>query len=436
MRLRRLVLAMETIQFQSDGFAKELALVYSEIRKEFKGSSKSKLSDSEYGAHLGKIIKNRSGLTVSVDLTNYGPAVNVPSLNKNNPLVNESIREMVPSTEGIRLIQEAGGAVKGKVNMKTAMVSGVFAEMRNTLYMPVSLVLDAKYTVDELAAVTLHEIGHLFTYCEYMARTVTTNQVLAGMAKGLANAKTPEEREIILVSTKKALKLDIDATELAKEKDNTVIEYVVVTNVGRQAESELGTNIYDFNTWEMLSDQFAARHGAGVHLVTALEKLYKSYGNISFRSTSGYLAMEALKATLFFGSIAAAFVGGFTAIAGRFGISFAMALIMMDGMGDGTYDRPGVRLRRVRNQIVEEMKDKKISPDHGARLTEDLLAIDEVLKTVNDREQLAGLLWNVFSRDSRKRMSQEKLTSELEAIATNDLFVQSLKFRQLAVAQA
>lgn len=433
--MRRFALAMESIQFQSDGFFKELVLVFGEIRKEFKSKKGAKLSDSEYGVHLAKVIKNRSGLTVSVDLTDFGPAVNVPALNKNNPLVNESIREMVPSTEGIRLIQEAGGAVKGKVNMRTAMVSGVFSEMRNTLYMPTNMLLDAKYTIEEMAAITLHEIGHLFTYCEYMARTVTTNQVLAGMAKGLSNAKTPEEREIILVSTNKALKLDLDATELAKEKDNKVIEYVVVTNVGRQAESELGTNIYDFNTWEMLSDQFAARHGAGVHLVTALEKLYRSMGNISFRSTAGYLAMEGLKATLFFGSMALTFSGAGT-LWTRLGVTFAMLLIGMDGMGDGTYDRPGVRLKRVRNQIVEEMKNKKISPDHGARLTEDLLAIDEVLKDINDREQLFGLIWNIFSKDSRKRMSQEKLTSELESIATNDLFVQSLKFRQLAVAQA
>jgi hypothetical protein len=82
------------------------------------------------------------------------------------------------------------------------------------------------------------------------------------------------------------------------------------------------------------------------------------------------------------------------------------------------------------------MKNKKITSDQGQRLSEDLLAIDEVLKNVNDREQLWGKLYNLFSSDARKRLSQEQLTKELETLAANDLFASSLKLRQQAQAKA
>ncbi len=430
--MKHLSISQESIQFQNPAFFKELTLVYSGMRK-----VKAKdLKESEHAGHLAAVIKRHTKLKVAMDLGDWGPAVEVPKLDKNNPLIQNFNRNWTSSSEGLRVIGSSTDAVTGSVNLKTGEVSGVFAEMQNTMYFPTAMITESKFTDEELAAVTLHEVGHLETYCEYMTRMVTTNQALAGMSRALMDAKTPDERETVLISVKKALKLrELDAVALAKEKDNKVIELVVISGVATECQSELGTNIYDFNSWEYLSDQYAARQGAGRPLVTALDKLYRSSGNISFRSTPTYLAMEALKATLVIGGLVVSSVGAlapFSLGVTRFAVQVGIILIAMDGMGDGTYDRPGVRLKRVRNQVVEEMKNTKISADTGARLTEDLLAIDEVLKTINDREQAFGLIWNIFSKNSRKRMSQEKLAGELEGIAANDLFAEALKMRQLA----
>lgn len=425
-------LSMEAIQFQkSQAFFKELTLAFSDLKKK-KASDLRK--DTDASGLLSKIIKNHTKLKVAFDITDYGPAVEVPHLNKNHPLVHDTKRSWISSADGMRMIAEAGGVVKGSVNLATGQVSGVFAEMDNRMYFPADMIASAKYSAEELAAVTLHEVGHLMTYCEYMTRTVTTNQVLAGLAAALGKAGTPEEREAVLISTKKALHLDIDTGELAKEKDDEVVTYVVISNIAKTTADEIGFNIYDLNTWEMLSDQYAARQGAGRHLVTALDKLYRSFGNISFRSTPMYLGMEALKFTLVVGGFMVSAAGGLTSLAGRYAVTIGLTLIAMDGMGDGTYDRPGMRLLRVRNQIVEEMKNNKLPSEQAERLTDDLAAIDEVLKNVNDREQFWGKLWNIFSKDSRRRMTQEQLTRELETLASNDLFAASLRLRQQASA--
>jgi hypothetical protein len=425
--MARLTLGLESIHFQSDRFFKELVLAITELKKE----KAKEIKDSDKAALISTIIKNYTGFNnITVNVGDDGPAIVLPNVNKNNVLVNDFMKDYTNSSDGLRLINEAGGVLKGKVNLKTGKVSGVFADLPATLHLNADLLKDPSFSVEEHAAMTLHEVGHLETYCEYMARTVTTNQALAGLSRGLMNAKTPDEREMLLVSVKKALKLEsLDAVALAKENNNTAVELVVVTNITVDAADEIGANIYDYNTWEYLSDQYATRNGAGVHLVTALDKLHRRYGNISYRSTAGYLAMEGLKAALIIGGILAA-SSGF--LLPKIAMTLGIVFIAMDGMGDGTYDRPGVRLKRIRNDIVEALKDKKLKPEEGAQLTDDLLAIDEVLSHINDREQLFGKLWNLFSKNARKRMQQEKLAKELEGIATNDLFVQSAKLRNLA----
>ena len=113
---------------------------------------------------------------------------------------------------------------------------------------------------------------------------------------------TPSDRKRVLVVP--AAYKDSEVVVLGSDEYNELLnnkkvaEIVIITNIVKETVSELGCNIYDFSTWEYLADQYAARHGAGRYLATGLEKTYKSIGDISFRSTSNYLAMEALKVFL------------------------------------------------------------------------------------------------------------------------------------------
>jgi hypothetical protein len=417
-----IAIAQESIDFQSDKFFKELTLLVSEMKKQ----DAKKLVDSEYLAGLQKTVKDHTGLTISIHMGAYGPAVEIPSINKNNALINAHYRDFASSADGIRMINEAGGAIRGTVNLKTGKVGGAFSDIVHKVYLPVAMFSGTKFLAEEIAAPLLHELGHLITYYEYMTRTVTSNQALAGLSKALDQSGTIAEREAVLVSVKKALNLtELDAKALAQSTDKKVVEVVVVSQIAQAAESEIGTNIYDFNTWEYLSDQFAARHGAGRYLVTALEKIYKSSFNISFRSSVTYFVMEAVKLALVVGSFWLPPVA-----------QIGFLLIAMDSMGDGSYDRPGARFLRIRNQIVEALKDKRLSKEDVQQLSEDLDAVDEVLATVKDREQFFGLVWNLFSRNARKRMSQEAMAKEIEAYAANNLFVESMKLRQLGRAAA
>jgi hypothetical protein len=403
--------AQESIAFQSLNFFKELTGIFAAMQT----LDKNKLVDSDEAAQLLSIVKAHTNMRVAFHLGNIDPSVEIPMVNKNNPLINQFIRNYVNSADGMRMINEADGLVRGSVNIVTGKVSGVFSEVASTINLPIKMFTKKDYTPEEIAAVTLHELGHLFTYYEFMCRSVTTNQILAGLSKALDTTSVPQEREAILVSVKRALKLkDMDVKALSKTTNNKVVEVVVVSNVTKEVVSEIGSNVYDFNTWEYLADEYAVRHGASKHLATALEKIYRGMWNIAFRGMASYLAMEAVKFIVIFAGLP----------------MLAIYLFAMDSTGDGTYDVPANRFKRIRNQVIENLKDKNLSKDDHERLTADIAAIDTILAEVNDRRQFVGVLYDFLSPSGRTARKQELLQRELEDLALSDLYVRSAELKR------
>lgn len=405
-------IALETIKFQSPIFFKELTVVFSEMKKLKKGE----IADSEYIITIPKIVKNYTGIKINFETNGSEPFVSVPKLDKNNPLVNNYDKEYLQCSDGVRLIKENDDKARGLVNLDTGKVSGVFSELLATVSIPEELFYGTEYSAEEIAAITLHEIGHLLVYYLYVSRSVSTNQALAIISQKLLNSKDISEKEIILTTIKDKLKLkELDAEALAKSTNNKVIETVVVTNLIKQTESELGSNIYDFSSWEYLADQYATRMGAGRYIVTSLSK-QRNRDGISFRPLSVYLILEAMKLILLFSPL----------------FEVGLIFIAMDGVGDAAYDRPGARFKRVRNQIVENMKLDDITDETRERLNEDLKVIDSVMEKVNDRRQFLGVVWDTLVPYARKAYKQEKLQKELENIAANELFVKASELKQMA----
>lgn len=435
--MRKGLLSQESIQFQGDMFFRELAAAYGELKK----LKTSEMNGSEEAVTIEKIIKHHTGrnkdegLTVKMNVTMYGPSVDIPDVHKSQPLMNTFRQSFFDNVEGNRLIAAApNNEARGSVNLKTGAVKGVFSKISNTIYMPAFMVKSSKYTAEELAAITLHEVGHLFVYFEFIARMVTTNQVLAGIARGMDKSSNQAERETILISAKKALNLtDTQLDQLAKSNNTTAVNVVVVRNIIQVHKSELGSNIYDSNNWEYLADEYATRHGAGRALVTSLDKIYRDFGHMSFKSNTTFLFTEALKVVCAILLVALAVVGGVPGLQASmyFGI-LLMFWASADGIGDPLYDRPGVRLKRARNQLVERLKNKDLPTNENKAIQEDLAVIDGILAAVEDKLPLFSRIALWFSPNGRDRLDAEKLQQELETLAMNDLFVASAKMKTAA----
>lgn len=439
-------LALESVQFQNQNFFKDLTAVYAELQK----LPEHEVVGSDLRAELGRTVKRHTGLPVSFDLApTWGAWVGVPMVDRNHPFLRSGDREHVTGDEGTLMVDRLQGKARGSVNLKTGRVSGIYESFEAVVHISKDWVV-GDFSPEELAALSLHEVGHLFTYLEYLTRQISTNQVLAGVAKRLDGTDSVHEREAVIVLAKNELHLQhLDAAELATSKPE-VIEAVILKSAADQAVHELGSNIYDYSTWEYLADQYAARYGAARHVITALSKVHRNFNDIAFRSTPEYLYMEAMKLVwVGFALGGGAFVGAATstvagpvvgraigAVVTKFLMTVPLMMIAMDSRGDGTYDTPEARFRRLRNQVVEALKDKRMDKPTFERLAADLKVIDEILEEVHDRRQLLGVLRDavVTATTGNPQQRQKKLQQQLEALAANDLFVKAQEFRHLKPA--
>lgn len=420
-------LSAEAISFQRNKFFTELTYLLTglkSIRLE-KPKDKNQLVDtsslknSAYLREIAECVKAHSGFRIEIHLGEFGPAIEIPTLDRNHPLINPDMRKHLPA-DAIGLLKYSNKELVGSVNIMTGKVTGFFTEHIYGMYLPTAMLTGNTFSAAEIAAAMLHEMGHLFTYCEYATRTVTNNQILAGLVKGLGEQKDPHEREVILKLAKDALHLkEMDPGALSKVEDNKVIETVVITHVVQQTRSELGTNLYDLTSWEALSDQYAARQGAGKDLVTALYKLESGF-RLQYRSSFGYYAMEGLKLTLF------------SLSAFSLPIILVPLIMVIADSQDLSYDAPNARFTRVKNQLVEGLKDPKLPREIKAQYLVDLGVIEELLTTVKDREQFFGWLYNLISSNARKRVRDAELAKQLESYVSNDFFVEAYRLEQIA----
>lgn len=404
-------LVKESIAFQNTTFFDELTLAFDEV----KNLKETDVGDSEPIYRISKIIKNHTNLNITIDAENdYPPCIDIPNIDRNNPLINAAQRAIVNSTDGLTMIESSNEVLHGTVNIKTAKVSGVFSDIKAKMYLGKAFIQGNKYSSQELAAITLHEVGHLFTYFEFITRTVRTNQVLAGLSKILDGSENQEKREVALLSAKKALKLDkLDLSQL-KDVNTKTTQVVLIDALVKETRTELGYNLFAESSWEYLCDQFSARHGAGVHLATALSKIYKSNYNISYRSLAVYLAVEMIKVILISNL---AFLG------------ILFLVVMFDSQDGGGYDLPSARLKRIRDQATQYLKNKQISDVERRRILDEIESIDKLLAEMTNRKQLFTYIHEFFSKRTRDERAYRKLQYELEDIAMNDLYVKAAEFK-------
>ncbi|MGF6603703.1 hypothetical protein P3T23_008457 [Paraburkholderia sp. GAS448] len=420
-----LQIACEEVDFQGDAFFRELAALFRELA----GVKQDAMADHDAAMQLPVLIAHYTGMNVKVAWTGDGPVVYPPAVNKNHVLLSrwgDYFRQhMLTNADADKLIAQSQTRPIGRVDRRNARVSGVFSDLQSVLIVPPQL-FQKKLSAEEIAAIVLHELGHVFAWFELISHTLTTNQILAGLSKKLDQSASIKDREAVLAKVKSVAHLqDLDVEMLAKSADRKVIEIVVVSSIARELQSELGMPLFDMNGFEALADQFAVRLGAGRDLVTGLDKINRIDGHIAYRNRLAWLYAESLKVILL---LAVPLTLGGT-------WSMLMASCTADSKGGETeaYGTLKTRYERIREQLVEGMKNPGLSKEVQTSHAEDIEAIDEVLATVSDRRQLFSYMADFLSLSRRQRISQEKLQRELESIASNDLFVKAAALRQTGI---
>lgn len=423
--------SMEAISYQGKTMLlNELTMAFQTLLEQEKIDE---LSFAKLG--LENIVKRNTGLTIEFRLMSEGSPIDAfavpPILDVNSPLLEMFKRvgmanSLAIHSEGHVKVINYSRDLRGQIDLDSGKVSGIFSKIPSSIAIGSGLWETVKLTPVETAAIVIHEVGHVFSYFETLIQTVTTNAVIGSAIQSLKSTEDKTIRLKLVFETAEALGVKLeDPDSLTDVKDGGEIFSAVLLKAmaDKRTHSAAGSETYDLRSAEFMADQFTTRQGGGKDLAVALDKTLRfdrsSYG----RSTSKHIAIEAVRvACLVLLAIAAPVWTGIIA---------GLMLVYADPEGR-IYDDPGERLARIKNDLVQTLKDTSLPKKVRGQLLSDIETIDSVRQDIKDRRSFFNYIWLAVSSKRRDQFTQMRLQQELEKLVNNDLFIKASQLKTMA----
>ena len=431
-------LILEMIDFQAnDRFGQDMELHITEIISAVKeGFPDAAILKLDALKSLQSTIFKRLGMRVKFTVDQHLAAIFPLYSNQHHIFLDKEWHGQVDIPDQ-RKFMESVVYKKGTVDTKAAKLGGFFSDYEHSVYMNFTeLVKTYKLEAGEISAILLHELGHGFYACEYSDRHSTANQVLTNVAKELAKDKTKRNPEYIY---KEMLKIN---PETKKEMiDDVVKGDRVIPGPGvfkyaiETVTYQLENSKYDDTAFENLADNFAARFGYGSMLVSGLEKLNAVYPENTYKQIGFWsLVLMTLSAILF--TIGLLYYGliGSAIYFGYMGLVLTWVLFSTAGEQgrDYTYDDIKIRYKRIRDQLVQQIKSKAYNVKDAIQLAKQIEYMDDLVKKTGQYRSSLDFIMNYIRPANFRAKKSIERQQLLEDLATNELFIQSLRLQALA----
>ena len=180
-------MTFENMARQSGRLYADLTNAYAQLR-----SSGKFTTEDVKRVGFTEIIRAHTGMYAEVAIeTKYklGAFIALPPIDKNHVFVQNYWRERFAGSELGEALVALRDNPRGTVDTQSGMVGGVFKELRVTINMGQSLVMGSELSAEELAAITLHELGHAYTYFLHLGTTVSS--ALMACCKGWKSSGGP-----------------------------------------------------------------------------------------------------------------------------------------------------------------------------------------------------------------------------------------------------
>lgn len=344
----------------------------------------------------------------------YNACVHVPMMDKNHPLIADFRRHSAGDYSSFEMMDKTTDLIEGTVSCKDGVVSGKFAEIPVAVIVGLDLLQNIKMSDGEIAAIILHELGHATGYFEKLDAVLTANYAIETTAETFFRTQDKVKRIKVLDRYEQLRGVSIeDRQALADEMSKDGFKVVLLRKEIERSVSVYGSNIYDMSGFEFLADQFATRHGAGLELVTALDKLNRFYGSRSYWNSAVFYSWE-----IFYDAIMllAFFAGGlFTKV-------MLMGLLFSDPFAQQVYDTDRDRIERIRRDAMTALKDKKLPKEEKKRITEAVKQMEQVMSGMKDKHTLRELVHIVTRPQLRKQLNQKEIQKRIEELASSEFF--------------
>lgn len=392
----------------------------------------------ELAEYIGKEM-GLSNVSVKATETIAEFSVEIQHLSKSHPLIYRSQKRILASNHGEKFLLDYNGLIKGGVDRRKGVVYGDFRSVPVILNLPIYAFSKAPLTADEWAECIAHELGHVFAYFEFVTVSVLTNVQLADVANVWMGHNTRYSRSEILKAIEDSYDSKFDNfDQMVQDDDALRVATAVNAMAAFKHRHELGCKHYDSRTYEFVADQFVARLGGGRNLVTGMDKLYR---NRLLPAAKGYhptmLGVLSNLSVVALPLMGALMAGPFGAVVGGMAVgwrivgqsAFTTAISRLEG--HGTVDAPAERYAAIRREIVNDLKDQKLSKEYVAKRLADLDEIDKTIASLKDAPRfyqvVANFIAGVFTGSNR----EYRANKQYEQLANNELFVKAQQLKQL-----
>lgn len=449
-RAKNFVLSMESISlemidFQKDNFPKKLDAYHEKIIKLLEENSKATIT-KELKAELETLVTDRFKFKIKLNTESELAACIPQPVNTSNVLINkflkshEQLAKYYKDAVIDRIDVEDGGI--GTVDLKNGTVGGIFTSYVHEVYMNYrKLFLSYKTTKEELTAILLHELGHLFTFYEYSNRSNTTNVVLQNMVSAIMSEdrnkkKTYIYQELGKLNLKEQKSIEKKLDSVFEAENESILQFKTSTFVFDVLSSQMDQSRYDENASERLADQFVSRFGYSEKLAIALEKL----GLGSWYNNWIFILEIAVWSRMIYSLVIAftlIYKGINLSVLGWINFTMVVYLLLIKLINTNynnqnlTYDYDKDRFIRIKNDIVELLKDRDLDTKIAKSLIIDLNNVEMII----NRSRTYASLFKVFGfflfKTNRTNDESIAVQQMLEKIANNQLFVQSQKLQHI-----
>lgn len=416
-------LTMEAIKFQDGSLFKEMTEFFNTVHDLTSYEEKVKYIN---GKVLSDLIRKHTGLTVQTEVIPNTSEVNcfciTPDITKNNVLIEEWRKQFYRNSDFKQLSKNIDEVV-GVVDLVNGRVKGAFEKIVIRIYLTEGFVRGMEYTPENKAAFMLHEIGHAFTFLEFIAETAKTDFSLATVARELLQTTDKEKKITLAKSLNDAMGTTVDVNTIAESSDVATWYTVYISNKEERTRVATHTGRYSDTSAEFVADQFVTRHGGGAAMADMLAKIYKHFGRISVMDRSSIWAQYTICSL---SAISA--VVGLSLINPILGIVSTLALfvnlktITLIDFTYSTYTSDKDRVAKLKQELVGRLKDRDLPQDIRISTLDAIKEIDKVLKTINDNRTVMELITIAMRSDVRQAVKQEQVQKTLSTVINNDLF--------------
>lgn len=422
--------ANELISFQSRDFATQLIAMFKALYKEARAPFQAQKNTNR--EKIEALVLEYTGVNIDLKFDTEYPPCCMPLMANHNHVLSTIQKGGLYGAEEkkfAKLIKENPAKV-GTFDPSTGKIGGIYSKLKAPIWMS-WLFCKNMLSPEECAAVLMHEVGHCSLAYQFMFRTYRASQLLAA----LHQVRTGRDDSITYENAIELMGEDIskdpkEFQSLIAIKDDKAVAQIVYARTWAQLGNDFNDKSVTGPNFEALSDNYAIRWGLGAHLATGL---YSLMGDSSLgaqsrtASTVTYVIKSLMPVLAGFGF---AFQLGLTG--GAVLIPIALSCIFAtyaSGRGDGigiqqsnVYDTPLVRMERIREGIIEQLKKFDLQGDLRKTLLDELKIIEDFTKNRNEVSSLFADIAKLFPANWRAEVAFN-LERNLERLTQNNLFV-------------